>query len=132
MTTWKAITEPPLPHPFPHSLSNDEWVIVSGVVGISPQGELPEDTTLQAKFAIDSLRFALEAAGSGLHEIVYLKPYVSRREYAAELNEVVCETFTAPLPASGALTVAGLIDERMRVEFEAWAHRGAQRQKEDQ
>ncbi|MDJ1372258.1 RidA family protein [Gulosibacter molinativorax] len=132
MTEWRAITEPPLPHPFPHSLSNDEWVIISGVVGISPEGELPEDTTQQTKFAIDHLRHALEAAGSGLHEIVYLKPYVSRREYAAELNEVVREALPTPLPASGALTVVGLLDDRMRVEFEAWAHRGAQLRKAEQ
>lgn len=125
MSDWTAIVDPPLPHPFPHSLHNDEWVLISGIVGITPEGEIPTDAEAQARLAVDNLEAALTRAGSGLHEIVYLKPYVADRAHVPAFNAVLAERLPDPKPASGALTVVGLVDARMLVELDAWAHRGA-------
>lgn len=126
MSRWTAYTEPPAPHPFPHAVANDEWVLVSGIVGIRPDGSCSSDAGEQTRQALENLRAILSHAGSALSEVVYLKPYVSDRRFIPDLDRTVRAALPEPRPASAALTVVGLADERFLVEFDAWAHRGAE------
>lgn len=125
MNAWTAYTEPPAPHPFPHAVASDEWVLVSGTVGIRPDGSCSPEAGEQTRQALENLQAILSEAGSSLSEVVYLKPYVSDRRVIPELDRVVRSILPQPRPASAALTVVGLADERFLLEFDAWAHRGA-------
>ncbi|GAA1654566.1 RidA family protein [Georgenia ruanii] len=125
MSEWFTRRSPEPPHPFPHSIASDEWVIVSGVGAHDADGELSEDAAEQARAAIGNLAAVLERSGSHLGELVWFRPYVTRREHIPAVDRVLRELLPEPRPASGALTVVELADPRMKVEFEAWAHRGA-------
>lgn len=125
MNQWIANRNPEPPHPFSHSVSNQEWVLVGGIGGHSPDGGISEDLDTQVRTAISTISALLEQAGSSLSEIVYFRPFVTEREFAAEMDDLLRELLPTPRPASGAMTVVGLLDPRMKVEFEAWAYRGA-------
>ena len=125
MNAWIANRTPEPPHPFSHTVSNDMWVIVGGIGGHDPEGNISEDLETQVRTALSTMSALLEQAGSSLSEVVYFRPYVSEREHAFAMDNVLRELLPSPRPAGGALTVVGLADPRMKVEFEAWAHRGA-------
>ncbi|WP_166660343.1 RidA family protein [Paenarthrobacter nitroguajacolicus] len=125
MDEWTASFFPPAPHPFANSIANKEWILVSGMVGVDAEGKLPESASEQARLALRNIQALLEAQGSGLHEIVWMKTYVSERQFAYEIDPVLRDELPEPKPASGALVVVGLADEQMKVEFEVWARRSA-------
>jgi 2-iminobutanoate/2-iminopropanoate deaminase len=125
MNNWIANRTPEPPHPFSHSVSNGEWVLVGGIGGHEPDGSIAEDLPTQVRTAIASVSALLEQAGSSLSEVVYFRPFVTEREFAVEMDDILRELLPIPRPASGAMSIVGLVDPRMKVEFEAWAHRGA-------
>lgn len=126
MTQWTAHRTPEPIHPFSHTVSNQEWVLISGVGGHDAHGDISDDLETQVRMAIATMSTLLEQAGSSLSELVYFRPCVTEREHAFTMDDVLRELLPMPRPASGALTIVGLVDPRMKVEFEAWAHRGAQ------
>lgn len=126
MSTWTASRIPEPPHPFANWIANDEWVIVSGTVGISPDGAVPESAGEQTRQALANIEALLGQAGSGLPEIVLFTAHVTDRAFAAEMDAVIAEVLPEPRPASPAMTVvAGLAAPEFKVEFDVWAHRGA-------
>lgn len=125
MSEWFTRRSPEPPHPFPHSIANEEWVIVSGVGAHDDVGDLSEDVAEQVRATVANLAAVLDRAGSHLGEVVWVRPYATRREDVAQIDAVLRELLPEPTPASGALAVVELVDPRMRFELEAWAHRGA-------
>lgn len=132
MSTWNARRHPEPPHPFPHSIAGDEWVILSGVAGFDPQtATLSDDVAEQTRAVIDNAAWALEAAGSSWDEVVYIKPHFSSHEAILEADPVIRELLPEPRPASGGVIVCGLASDAIKVEFDVWAHRGARRRQAD-
>jgi len=127
MADWNVIRPADTPHPFALALSGEDAVFVSGIGGHEPDGDISEDVVEQARRAIQTVRELLEQAGSSLDEIVWFHPYVTVREHAFTMDEVLRETFGDTPPASGALVICDLADPRMKLEFEAVAVRGARR-----
>jgi len=127
MSAWKMFN-PPAPHPFSMSASNDEWVLITGVGGHHPDDSIAEDPEAQVKDALEAVRSLLEQAGSSVEEIVWFKPYVTSRELLPVVDAALRDFVGSPAPACGAMTITELADPRMVVEFEAWAHRGATRE----
>lgn len=66
-----------------------------------------------------------------MDEVVHIRPYITDRRHAADMDEVLRENLALPRPAAGALVICQLIDERMCVEFEVLAARGAKRVLDD-
>jgi 2-iminobutanoate/2-iminopropanoate deaminase len=122
---WIANRTPRPPHPFSHTVSNDQWVLVSGIGGHDTEGNISDDVETQVRTAIGTMSALLKQAGSSLAEVVYFRPYVTEREHAFAMDAVLRELLPDPRPAAGALTVVGLAFPGMKVEFEAWAYRGA-------
>lgn len=125
MTTWKTFRTPEVPHPFALSIASDDLVIISGLGGEDETGEFPDDVVQQTRNAITQMKGLLEQAGSSLDEIVYFRPYVTAREHAFTMDDVLREILPDPKPASGALVICDLAHPAMYVEFEALAVRGA-------
>ena len=127
MSTWISNRSPEPPHPFAHSIANEEWVIISGMVGIDlADGSIPEDVTEQVLLAWKNIEQLLAEAGSGLHEVVYVTTHASDRAYDLPIDAALKSFLPEPRAAGGAFTIVGLADERMKVEFDVWASRGAQ------
>ncbi|MEU3617963.1 Rid family hydrolase [Streptomyces sp. NPDC006872] len=125
MTVWYTNRTPEPPHPFSHSVTDGDWVLISGIGGHDAAGAISDDLETQVRTAIGTLSELLAQAGSSLSEIVYFRPYVSEREHMEGMDKLLHELLPRPRPAGGALTIGGLADPRMKVEFEAWARRGA-------
>lgn len=126
-TDWNVYRDPEAKHPFASSISDDRLVFVTGVAGRDPDGGLSPSAAEQARNCLRKIGQVLEASGSSLDEVVWIRPVISDRGHAAEVGAVYREFFAEPMPGAGALLIAGLIDPEMRVEFDVVAARGARR-----
>ncbi|HWH25111.1 MAG TPA: Rid family hydrolase [Pseudolysinimonas sp.] len=127
MSEWISEREPVPPHAFAHWVSNGELIIVSGTVGFNPADfSVPESAGEQAELAIANLEYALKQAGSGLHELVWVKPTLVNADDIPAVDEVFNRLLPNPRPAGGALTVvSALAAPSFKVELDAWASKGA-------
>ena len=101
-------------------------VYVSGMVGWDAGGRFQtDDFAGQARQALENIVAVLGEAGAGPQHIVRMTWYVlDRREYldaGRELGAVYREVLGRHFPAMSAVQVAGLMEERARVEIEVTA-----------
>lgn len=126
MSDWRVYRTPGVRHPFASTISNDEFVFVTGIGGHHPDGSIDDDAEAQARTSLAKIAALLEEAGSSLDEVVWLRPVVTDREHVAGMNAAFAVFGDIP-PGAGALLIAGLVDPRMLVEFDVIAQRGAHR-----
>jgi enamine deaminase RidA (YjgF/YER057c/UK114 family) len=103
----------------------DDRIYVSGTVGVDFEtGQMPDGAADQAEQALKTIRAALEAADSGLHDIVRLRVYVPDPGDVAAVAGVLKSWvgFTAP---ANTTVCAPLAVPEARVEIEAEAIRGS-------
>jgi enamine deaminase RidA (YjgF/YER057c/UK114 family) len=101
-------------------------VCVSGMVGWDAQGQFQTDDFVgQARQALENIVAVLREADAGPGHIVRMTWYVlDKREYIAsgrELGAAYREVIGRHYPAMSAVQVAGLMEERARVEIEVTA-----------
>lgn len=125
MSEWKANRTPEPPHPFSHTVAGDGWVLVGGIGGHRPDGSIAADLDDQVRTAIATITHLLELEGSSLSEVVHFRPYLTDRADAPAMDAILRELLPQPRPVGGVLSIVGLVDARMLVEFEVWARRGA-------
>ena len=94
---------------------------ISGQVGASPEGHLPEDFKGQCRQAIMNLESVLKAANMNFSDIVKMSFFLVRREDMGELVEVRKEFLDGVRPAITTVFVAGLVSPDWLVEVEAVA-----------
>ena len=102
-----------------------DWLVVSGQVGLGPEGKLVSGGMEgELRQAIANLRALLEGEGASLSDVV--KTTVFLRHLGGDyprMNEVYMELFGDHRPARSAIGVAELPIGAL-VEVEAWAHVG--------
>jgi enamine deaminase RidA (YjgF/YER057c/UK114 family) len=100
-------------------------VFAAGACPLNEAGDVvaPGDYELQARAALDNLRVALGAAGSGLEQVLKTTVYVasSDRAHLVRVWRVVEEAFAPSGPPSTLLGVAVLGYPGQLVEIEAVA-----------
>ncbi len=101
-------------------------VFTGGQIGWNAQQQFESDDFIdQTKQTLLNVRAVLEAAGAGPEHLVRLTWYVlDRKEYNARLKElgvVYREVLGKHFPAMACVQVAGLMEERAKVEIEATA-----------
>ncbi|GAB3454972.1 RidA family protein [Massilia terrae] len=101
-------------------------VSVSGMIGWDAQGQFQTDDFVgQARQALENIVAVLREANAGPEHIVRMTWYVvDKREYlaaSAELGAAYREAIGRHYPAMSAVQVAGLMEDRARVEIEATA-----------
>jgi len=98
-------------------------VFAAGACPLNDAGEVvgPGDYELQARAAVENLRVALEAAGSGFQQVLKTTVYVASPDHAqlARVWRVVEESFAPARPPSTLLGVAALGYPGQLVEIEA-------------
>jgi 2-iminobutanoate/2-iminopropanoate deaminase len=124
-TAWISNANPAPPHPFAHFVANEDWVLVSGIGGHDAEGNISESVDEQAIAAFEKIKLMLESRGSNLSEVVWFTPYITDRADALAVDEVIRKYLSGTRTASAALTIVGLVDPRMKVEFDVWAYKGA-------
>lgn len=101
-----------------------DWCFVSGTVGYDYiKNELPEGAAQQAFNTFSNIQSALKAGGFELGHTVRVQYTVSDRKYVKEVLPVIQQHFGNILPAA-TMVVAGLIDEKMKIEIEVTAFKG--------
>jgi enamine deaminase RidA (YjgF/YER057c/UK114 family) len=118
----------PKPRGFSHGVTVDgpgRWIVLAGQTGADDKGEYQSDMGGQVAVALRRIIKLLAEAGSGPEHIVRLTWYLtSRSEYAAAgaaIGAAWRETLGKNFPPSTLLYIAGLIDERAKVEIEVTA-----------
>jgi enamine deaminase RidA (YjgF/YER057c/UK114 family) len=116
------------PRGFSHGVTVDgpgRWIVLAGQTGGDEKGEYQSDMGGQVGLALRRIIKLLAEAGAGPQHIVRLTWYLtSRSEYAAAgaaIGAAWRETLGKNFPPSTLLYIAGLVDERAKVEIEVTA-----------
>jgi 2-iminobutanoate/2-iminopropanoate deaminase len=96
-------------------------LVISGQVGIAPDGNLPEGGEAQIAQTFANLRAILEANGMGFRDLVKTTAFVTDRALVPQFRAHRDRLFADHPPASTLVIVAGLVDPRLLVEVEAEA-----------
>ena len=106
---------------FSRAVRIGDRILVSGTAPIWPDGNVDPDPGEQARRCIEIMLAALAEAGAGPEHVVRTRTYLTDADYADRVGKVHGEIFGSVRPASTMVVVAGLLDERWKVECEAEA-----------
>jgi enamine deaminase RidA (YjgF/YER057c/UK114 family) len=116
------------PRGFSHGVALDDpgrWIVLAGQTAGNDKGEYPADMAGQVAVALRKIITLLAEAEAGPEHIVRLTWYLtSRSEYEAAgagIGTAWRETLGRNFPPSTLLYIAGLVDERAKVEIEVTA-----------
>jgi 2-iminobutanoate/2-iminopropanoate deaminase len=96
-------------------------VVISGQVGMAPDGTVPGTAEGQIAQAFANLRAVMDAAGVAPANVVKTTVFLTDRALLEPYRAARSMVFTGEVPASTLLFVAGLADPRFVVEIEAEA-----------
>lgn len=116
-----VVTPPPS---YSHGVTigpNAKRLVISGQIGVRPDGSVAEGMKAQTGQAIDNLFNVVAAAGMTPTDIIKIVTYVTKAENIADMRAVRSEKFGTHAPTSTLLVIAGLADPRFLVEIEAEA-----------
>jgi 2-iminobutanoate/2-iminopropanoate deaminase len=113
--------------PYSQAIAFGQLVYTAGQVALDKNtGKLVEGGVQeQARQALDNLKAVLEAAGSGMEQVVKTTVFLQRIEDYAAVNEVYGRYFGGSAPARSAVAVAALPLGAL-VEIEAVALRATE------
>ncbi len=97
------------------------FVEVSGQVGLAADFSIPDDIREQARNAFRNLAGVLEAAGSGLPQVMHLTQYFTDIADAHAVDEVFTEFFPENYPARTIVQVVALVLPQLKLEVQARA-----------
>jgi enamine deaminase RidA (YjgF/YER057c/UK114 family) len=104
-----------------HGVRSGNVIWVSGMVGCTPHGEIPEDVVAQFQIAMDAVDAVIRAAGGSEKSWVKVRIFLTDINDRARINPIREAYFGEHRPASTLLEVSALVDPRMKVEIEAEA-----------
>src|SRR3954447_25887924 len=96
-------------------------LIISGQVGMAPDGSVPGNGEGQIAQAFANLRAVLAANGMGVENVVKTTTFLTDRGLLDSFRSARSAVFGEHVPASTLLFVTGLADPRWMVEIEAEA-----------
>lgn len=100
-------------------------MLVSGTGPVWPDGTCPDDADLQARRCLEIIEQALAGAGAGLRDVVRTRMFLTDPDVAESVSAVHGELLGAIRPPATMVIVAGLLDDRSKVEIEAEAELSA-------
>ena len=104
---------------------NATRLIISGQVGVTPDGKLLEGMKAQTEQVFDNILAMLAAADMDLSHLVKIVTYCTRPEELAAVREVRARKLGSHTPASTFLIVPRLANPDYLIEIEAEACREA-------
>ena len=114
--------------PVPQAVEAGGWIYVSALFGVNPVDHaLPDDARAEAELLFDNLAAILEAAGSGLTDVVRVGIVMCELQRDRPVfNEVWAQRFGDHRPARSAIQSPefGRTGENARFMIEAAAFRG--------
>lgn len=105
--------------PYSQAIQAGGMLFVSGQLPVNPaDGCMPEDIAGQTRQSLENIRAIVEAAGSGMEDIVKTTVYVKDLKQFDTINQVYGTFFRQAPPARACVEVAGL-PKGAGVEIEA-------------
>jgi enamine deaminase RidA (YjgF/YER057c/UK114 family) len=106
--------------PGAHVARHGDFIFVSGMVGIAPDGTLvgADDPAAQTRQVLDNMKVALAAFGATLRDVIKLNVWINDLANRDAINAVRVEYFGDHLPAGAAM---GANLGRLHLEMEAVA-----------
>ncbi len=104
-----------------HSVRAGSLIWVSGIVGMTADGHIPEDTAAQFDIALDAMDACLRAAGGRPETVTKVQIFLTDIGDRAAINPARVAYFGEHRPASTLVEVSALVDPRMKVETECMA-----------
>ncbi|THB73449.1 MAG: RidA family protein [Desulfobacteraceae bacterium] len=101
--------------------ASERLLVLSGQVGMRPDGSIPEEPVAQLKITLENIRRNLEAAGMAIKDIVKLTIYLVDQFDAAQRRQVLAEFFQDIEPCMTLLFVAALGTPGLKVEIDVMA-----------
>ena len=118
------LSEGELAYSMSRAVVQGDWCFVSGTVGYDyTKGELPESAAQQTSNAFVNIMAALKQADFELGHTVRVQYTVSDSKYVKEILPIIKQYMGNILPAA-TMVVAGMVDEKMKVEVEVTCFRG--------
>ena len=120
----KAIDTPNAPRPFSNYAQGIEVgpgsriVHVSGQVGATVGGDIPDDPAKQHELAWENAMAVLAASGMDHRNVVDAHVYITDRAHIALYRETRDRMLKGHRPAATLLIVSGLADSRLVVEVD--------------
>lgn len=106
---------------FCRALRVGDRLLVAGTAPVWPDGTVSDDPSVQTARCFEIVAGALSELGAGLSQVVRTRLYIVDRDDAEAVGQVHARLFGANPPVATMVVVAGLLDERWRVEVEAEA-----------
>jgi enamine deaminase RidA (YjgF/YER057c/UK114 family) len=104
--------------------SGSELVILSGQVGIRPDGSLPASTGEQAEQVFANIAALLASQGLDVSSLVKITMFIVAGKDIQAVRDARAKFMGAHRPASTAVFVSQLVDPAWHVEVEATAVKG--------
>lgn len=108
---------------YSRAVEEDGWIFVSGTTGFDYRTmTIAHDVVAQCEQCFKNIAEALAQLHAGLEHVVSVRYMLPRREDFAKCAPVVRKYLADARPAS-TMIVAGLLEERIRIEIEVTARR---------
>ena len=104
-------------------VSAERLLVISGQVGMSEDGTIPDDAFEQIDLAFENIFRNLRAADMDVKDIIKITYYLVGEIDTVKRREVVLSKLQGHQPCSTLLYVAALASPAFRVEIDAWASR---------
>ena len=99
----------------------ERMLVLSGQVGMRPDGMVPEDPLEQMDIAFENIFSNLQIANMGVKDIIKLTYYLVGEIDTAKRRELVASKLQGHAPCSTLMYVAALASPIYKVEIDAWA-----------
>lgn len=106
---------------FTRALRTGERILVSGTVGIAPDGSVPEDAGTQADLAFAEIIRHIATLGGSAADVVRVRMFVTDIADADAVSAAFSRALKATRPTGTLVAIAALYDPRWKVEIEAEA-----------
>ncbi len=104
---------------------DEHWLVMSGQVGMTVDGTLPEDPLRQLEEAMQNILRNLHGAHMNVEDLVKLTFYLVGEMDADSRREIIRKKLEGHQPCMTMLYVAALAAPDYKVEIDAWACRQA-------
>lgn len=111
------------PLPFSEAVRVGDVLYLSGQIGISQDGKLPDGIEAQTKQAMENIGAILKHAGLGYEDVFHCTAFLSDMKNWAAFNQVYVPYFPAgKMPARSAFGTSGLaLGALLEIECQAYA-----------
>ncbi len=97
------------------------WLTLSGQLGMSVDGAVPEDSLEQMQVALDNIQKNLTSANMGIQDLTKLVFYFVGENDANRRRQIIKDFLGDHLPCTTMIYVVALAAPTFKVEIDAWA-----------